>query len=367
MKIECVKEKLLDAVSKAEKITGKNLTLPILSSVVMEAKGTTLKIKATNLDLGLEMEVPVKVVEPGKVALHGSTLANFLSNLPEDSKIVLETTENETFLHTQKTSTKIKTQNHEDFPIIPNILEGKSATINPKEFVKGLRAVWYSSAVTSMKPELSSVYIYSDEEEELIFVATDSFRLAEKRVKMKKGKDLGQVLLPFKNIPEIVRVLEGAKGDVGVIVSANQIAFSWEGTYLVSRIIDGTFPDYKQIIPKEFKTDITLLKQDLLTSLRLANVFSDTFNQVVMKIIPKDGIFELTTKNNDIGENHNIIDAVLKGDPLTISFNYKYIMDSFPSFESDSLSLSFSGLGKPVLIKGISDRSFLYIVMPMNK
>ena len=109
------------------------------------------------------------------------------------------------------------------------------------------------------------------------------------------------------------------------------------------------------------------MKQDLLNALKLANVFSDTFNQIVLRIVPGEKLFEITTKNTTVGENHNVLETVLKGEDLTISFNYKYIIDCFQSIKSDSLSLSFSGLGKPVLVSGVSDRSFLYIVMPMNK
>ena len=140
-----------------------------------------------------------------------------------------------------------------------------------------------------------------------------------------------------------------------------------DGVYLVSRVIDGSFPDYKQIIPKEYKTEVVLLKQDLLSALKLGNVFSDTFNQIILRVVPGEKLFEITTKNTTVGENHNVLETVLKGEDITISFNYKYIIDCFQSIKSDSLALSFSGLGKPLLVKGVSDRSFLYIVMPMNK
>jgi DNA polymerase-3 subunit beta len=365
MKIECVKEKFQSAVALAEKVTGKNLTLPILSCILLETTQTGVKVKATNLDLGIEIEVPVKVLEQGVVAVSGATLSSFLSNL-QDDRVVCESSGESVSLSTQKTSTVVKTFPHEDFPIIPQINKQKTVTLDASIFVDGLRSVWYSAAVTSMKPELSAVYIYPNEDT-LVFVATDSFRLAEKRVPVKKGKEFGSVLVPFKNVPEIIRTLEGVKGEVTVHFDANQIAFSHNGVYLVSRVIDGTFPDYKQIIPKEFKTEVVILKQDLLNALKLANVFSDTFNQVVLRVVPGEKLFEITTKNSNIGENHNTLESVLKGEDLMISFNYKYIIDCFQSIHSDSLSLSFQGLGKPVLIRGVSDRSFLYIVMPMNK
>jgi DNA polymerase-3 subunit beta len=367
MKIECVKEKIIDAIYKAEKITGKNLTLPILSHIYLEAKNSVCIIKATNLDLGLEIEIPVKVIEPGKATVPGTVFLNFISNLSGESKMVLEIINNDLFIHGQKTSTKIKTQPTDDFPIIPQIKDEKSFELDAKDFVRGIKSVWYGAAQTSMKPELSSVYVYYDGVDSLVFVATDSFRLAEKKVKIKKGRDISQILIPLKNVSEIMRILESAEGEVDVKMSSNQLAFSWGGVYLVSRIIDGTFPDYKQIIPKEFKTEVTVLKKDLVNSLKLINVFTDTFNQVVMKISPSEKTFELTTQNSTVGETRNSLDTALTGDDLTISFNYKYLVDCFQSIDTDSLVLSFSGLGKPVLVRGVSDRSFLYIVMPMNR
>ena len=367
MKIECVKERLLEAVQKLEKVTGKNLTLPILSCISFETENSQLTLKATNLDIGIELSVPVKVLTPGKVAIPGSLLLQFLSNIPQSEKITIEQSEGSAIVTTEHTTTVIKTQNHEDFPIIPKIFDGKSIEIKPDEFVSGLRSVWYSAAVTSMKPELSSVYIYHDGEESLVFVATDSFRLAEKKIRTKKTKDFGNVLIPFKNVTEIVRTLEGVKDPVEVVINGNQIAFSWSGAYVVSRIIDGTFPDYKQIIPKESKTEAILLKQDFIQSLKLANVFSDAFNQVVIRVVPGEKLFEIVTRNNDVGENHNTLEAVLKGEDLTISFNYKYIVDCFQSVATDSITLYFQGLGRPLVVRGVSDQSFMYLVMPMNK
>ena len=365
MKIECVKEKIVSSVILAEKVTGKNLTLPILSCIHLKASGSELTIKATNLDLGIEIVIPVKVIEEGSVVVSGSVLVGLLQNL-QDDKVTLESVEGNLVFSTKTTTTSLKTLPDEDFPLIPKVDSNKTVSLEANLLVTGLKSVWYSAAVTSMKPELSSVYIYC-EEESIVFAATDSFRLAEKRVPVKKGKDFGSILIPFKNIPEIIRTLEMIKGEVTVHFDANQIAFEHNGLYLVSRVIDGTFPDYKQIVPKEFKTEVIILKQDLLSALKLSNIFSDNFNQVSMRVIPEEKLFEITTKNTMIGENKNNLDAVLKGEDIVISFNYKYIIDCFQSIHSDSLTLSFQGLSRPVMIRGISDKSFMYIVMPMNK
>jgi DNA polymerase-3 subunit beta len=154
---------------------------------------------------------------------------------------------------------------------------------------------------------------------------------------------------------------------VDVVLDKNQVSFSYKDVFLVSRVVDGVFPDYKQIIPKQYATEITVLKQDFVNTLKLSNVFSDKFNQVNIKIDSKDKICQIKTKNNDIGENTSIIDSRITGDSIEINFNYKYIIDCFQSINSDSVTLSFSGLNRPMVINPVSDQTFRYLVMPMNR
>ncbi len=218
-----------------------------------------------------------------------------------------------------------------------------------------------------MKPELSSVYIYKDGEY-LTFVATDSFRLAEKKIKSSNTSKLSDILLPFKNIQDIIRVLGSFNSDTTVCASKNLISFKNNDTYIVSRIIDGVFPDYRQIIPKTNTTEVVALKQDILNALKISNIFSDKFNQVHLTVDPKTSLFEIQTKNSDIGENQTVVDATLSGDKMEINFNYKYLIDGFQSINSDSVSLQLNGLNRPVVLRPVSgEQTFLYLVMPMNR
>ncbi len=367
MKVECVIEKLSKNILQAEKISGKNHSLSVINCILLEATKNSLIIRSTNLDLGIEITMPVKVVEEGSVAIPAGILGVFLSSIGGDKSVILSKEDNNLLVSTQKNSTHIKTHPVDDFPTIPTVDGVKSFEINPKDFVNGLKSVWYSSAVSSIKSELSSVYVYNDEDDNLIFVATDSFRLAEKKVRVKNIKDFGSLLIPFKNISEIIRVLETGSDLVKVNMEKNQISFSFDGVYLTSRVIDGVFPDYKQIIPKTNTTEVVMLKQDFVNSLKIANIFSNKLNQINIKAIPSKKVFELQTKNSDIGENTNNIDAVLNGEDIDINFNYKYIVDCLQSIDSDSVSLGFGGANKPVVIGGVSDKSFLYLVMPMNR
>ncbi|MCR4334384.1 MAG: DNA polymerase III subunit beta [Patescibacteria group bacterium] len=366
MKIECLKEKLQIAISSAERATGKNLTLPILECIELQAKNNILRIRATNLDLGLEIEMPVKIIEEGIVAVNGSILNSFLLSLPNDKNISLKTDSGNLIISTLSSSAIIKSIPYEDFPNIPTIEKDKVFNISAKDFIKGLKSVWYSSSVSSIKPELSSIFIYH-EDDFIVFVATDSFRLAEKKMKIKKKGDFPNILIPFKNTIEIIKILDGIDSEISLFSNKNQLAIVFDGVYLVSRIIDGVFPDYKQIIPKELKTEAIILKQDIINALKISNIFSDKFHQLNVKLTPSSGSFKLKTKNNDIGENNSTIKSAISGEDIEINFNYKYVADCFQSIDVDSVSLQFNGLNKPVIIRGVGDSSFMYLVMPMNR
>ncbi len=368
MKIECVQEKLKIAIGYAEKIAGKHMTLPVLSCLLIDASSkNNLIIKATNLDLGIEISIPAKIDEIGVVAVPAQIINSFVGGVIRDEKgVSLIMEQSNLKVTTSHSSGVIKTMPADDFPSIPRISDENNFYINGSDFVKGLKSVAYSSSISSIKPELSSVYIYC-EDEFVVFVATDSFRLAEKRIKIKKSKDFGQILIPFKNIPEIIRILELINDEVEVNLNKNQISFNYKGIYLVSRVIDGVFPDYKQIIPKTNTTEITLLKQDLISALKLSNIFSDKFNQINFKIDSINKKCEIKTKNSDIGENTTVLEASISGDGIEINFNYKYIIDCFQSIDSDSVTLYFGGLNRPMVISPVSDNSFRYLVMPMNR
>ncbi|HEY4513360.1 MAG TPA: DNA polymerase III subunit beta [Candidatus Paceibacterota bacterium] len=365
MKLECSVEKLKTAVSQTERITGKNLTLPILNSILLTASGKSLKLRATNLSLGVEIEVSAKIEKEGTLAVSGAILNAVFSNVSIGDNVVLEDKDGNLLVKTRKSQIKLKSNPHEDFPTIPRVA-GKSFGIDSKKFTEGIKGVYYASSVSDIKPEISSVFIYT-KDENLIFVSTDSFRLAEKKVKVKGLEEIPGILIPFKNISEILRVFGEFNGAIEVCFNKNQISFSSENIYLTSRIIDGIFPDYRQIIPKDFNTEAVLLKQDLLNALKLSNVFSDKFNQVNLKVVPKEKIFELSSANNDIGENKTYLDAVMGGEEAELSFNYKYFLDCFQSLFTDSVSIKLSGHSRPIVISPASDPSFTYLIMPMNR
>ena len=365
MKLECGIEKIKEGILQVEKITGKNLTLPILNSILLIAEGKSLKLRATNLSLGVEIEIPAKIEKEGVIAVSGTILAGIFSNIFQNENIHIEGEDGNLLIKTKKSRIKLKGQASDDFPTIP-MVDGKTFEIESKKLVDGIKSVYYSSSLSDIKPEISSVYIYSNEDNP-VFVSTDSFRLAEKKIKINGIEEIPGILIPFKNISEILRIFGEVQDVVRVCFNKNQISFSSNNIYLTSRIIDGVFPDYRQIIPKEFKVEAVVLKQDLLNALKLSNIFSDKFNQINLLINPKEKVFELSSQNNDVGENKTYLDAAIKGEDILLGFNYKYFLDCFQSLNTDSISIRLNQPSKPIVISGNSDDSFTYLIMPMNR
>jgi DNA polymerase-3 subunit beta len=368
MKFECSMEKIRSALITCERLTGKNLTLPVLGAVLWVAENKTLKLRATNLNIGIEVVVPAKIEKEGIVAIRGDVLSSLFGAMQGDSVVGFELVNGNLSVKTKSNTILLKSIPHEDFPTIPSV-DGEKISIGAKKFIEGIRAVYYSASVSEIKPEIGSIYIYP-EDDLLVFVATDSFRLAEKKVKIKQKLTFEGILLPFKNTTEIMKVFDGIDEDLEITLQKNQISFSTTSPtaiYLTSRLVNGSFPDYKQIVPKNSSTQATVLKQDFISSLKISNIFSDKFNEVTLTVKPSEKVFEIEAKNSDIGENTTFISGALEGADVSAKFNYKYIIDCFQSVGVDSLNLELNGTNRAMVIRPVGDASFMYLVMPMNR
>ena len=366
MKIECSQEQLLDSVGLVEKISAKNPNLPVLACILLQVRNKQLLLRATNLDLGIESCIPVKTTEDGMVAVPARTFYNTISSTYGGQFIRLETVKENLSVTTAASKTLVKTIPYEDFPTLPTIKNPKKLNLKTKELLVGLRSVWYSASLSSIKPEQASVYLYSDGNS-LMYVSTDSFRLAEKTVPSSGVVDFQPVLIPLKALADLIRVFEFKEEEVEVHISDTQITFLFDKLYITSRLVDGSFPDYKQIIPKQHTTEAIVLKQDLISAFKKVNIFADKFNQVSFSIKPSKKSFTLSARNSDVGETIETVNAALSGEDVDINFNQKYVTDCFQSINSDSISLVFDGLTKPMVMRGVSDNTFLYLVMPMNR
>lgn len=365
MKIICLKNNIKEAIYLCEKITGKNLSLPILSNILISTEDRSLKFTATNLEIGIEVEIPAKVEKKGKVAVPANIISGFISNISNEENITLESQNENLLVSIPNSSTLIKGQKPDDFPILPKTNEKKEIEIPVSDFIGGLKSVIYAVSFSNIKPEISSIFIYSGKNIPLTFVATDSFRLAEKKFNY-FFPDFKGVLVPQRSASEIIRIFDGKKGKVKIIFDKNQIFFILDNIKFISRLTEGIFPDYQQIIPKKFTTDVIVEKNIFNNNIKTASIFSNKLNEFNVAVNSKNASISIKTSNVEAGEHMANIPAKVTGDELKMTFNHKYIYDCLPHINSEKILLRFSGEGRPLIITGTNDNSFQYIAMPMN-
>lgn len=365
MKFESTVENLRDAVSLAARFVQRQASLPVLNSIHLSTNGEQVVLRATNLECGVEVSVPARVAEQGEVAVQSGALVGFLSNNRGTS--VSAATDGGTLkVKMERASASIKTVPHEDFPILPHVSAENSFTLKASDFSRALRSVLHCASTSNIKPELQAVLI-NGEGGKLYAVATDSFRLAEKYVPLKSKGGVPSLLLPARNAAELVRILDGVKGDVEVYYNDNQTSLQAGPVYYTSRLIDGTFPNYRQIVPDAFNTEAVVLREDLAQALRGLAVFNDKFMQMSLSVHPKEKEVRLVSRNADVGEEECALKAAVSGDAIAMSFNSKYFADGLLPLSGESVRLRMNGAGRPMLIQDVTDDSFFYLAMPMNR
>jgi DNA polymerase-3 subunit beta len=365
MKIGTTKEKILNAILIAERVVGKKESLPILSCILIDAD-KELVIRATNLEAGVEITVPADIQEKGTIAVPATILSQTIRSINGDT-VTLSAEDGNLLIESRGSKTLIKAVPQAEFPVLPTTTSKKGITMNRERITRGLQAVSYAASPSMIRPDLGSIYIVI-KDGSMVSVATDSFRLAEKTITGVGANEESELLIPLKHALELTHILDKIDDDTVTIATEDaQLVLSGGGVRFVSRVVDATFPNYKEIVPKTTATEATLLKADLSEMLRKARVFSGNDQHVGLHVYPKKKIFSATARSNDVGEMSDSIDAALTGEDLDINFHIGYLSECLPSVESDSVVLSFAGPGRPLVIRGASDASFMYLVMPLNR
>jgi len=365
MEITVPHPQLIKALELITKISTKHVTLPVLQCVLMVVTKEKILFKATNLELSIEVVIDGKINEEGVIAIPANTFLQSIQYI-QSPDVVLRVEENVLLIETKQTNTSIKSISFEEFPNIHHLV-GESVLLNRALFALGIKTAAFAASQSSIKPELGSVYIQQKKEHSLTFVSTDSFRLMEKTVPQ-KGVILNQpFLVPQKNAIELARICELLETDPRLVVTENQCAldFSADGVYVTSRLVSGSFPDYEQIIPKEYVTKVTLLKNDLQNAFKKTSVFLNKFLQVSLTVTDK--AVTISSQNNEVGHITDTISAQMNGEELSLNFNQHYVIEPLNHISDESLILNFAGIGRPLVITGASDISLRYLVMPMNR
>lgn len=370
MELIVLKTNLREGITILGKIGSENASLPILKNCLIETHENKIKFSVTNLEVAITSVIPAKVIKDGNITVPLAVLASIINNL-ESERISLETKNNNLVIKTENYQAKIQGTKKEEFPIIPK-LENESEYMEMESGV--LKDIFLSIVIASqssaIRPELGGI-LFDYQINSIKFAATDSFRLAEKMVDENRYKtNIEQkikMIIPLKTVQELTRIMSEKDDDkIKIYFDPNQLLFRTEKFELISRVINGDFPDYQQIIPKETDIEVIINREQLINALKLTGSFSDKMNEIKVSI--KEGVknIELFSSNPILGENQYLIPAKIKGDTVDIVFNWKFLFDGIKNIETEQVTIGLNGDNKPAIIRPMNVQDYFYIIMPIK-
>lgn len=361
------KKKFSEAVQIVSRFADhKNTTLPVLSSILIIAGDDGLKMRATNLEIGVDLKLGEgEIKNKGVVAVPATILQQITNTFTDVGNVILEYIGESLSITNGMGKSLIKTVPYDDFPSIPFPENQKNRIVLSGSLLKPLFTSIASCASSStIRPELASIYLFI-EGGTLTIVATDSFRLVEKKVPLANKGSQGRFLIPAKNALTIAQALPDT--DIIVSFSEHQCSFVSTVGMFISRLTNATYPDYRQIIPKESVVEATVLRKDFENAIKRTSIFSDPFQKIKISFDPKRKLLTFFARNQDIGESLESLPAHLSGNPLDLSFNHRYLSAVLGLTNAENISFLAAGVGRPLIAKGAADASFLYLVSPMNQ
>ncbi len=385
MKFSCLKENFNKGLQVISRVASKNTSLPILNNILIEAKNEIINLTATDLEVGAQSLIRGKIEEEGRITVPAGLLANYINLLPNKQvNVVLRGNDIEIICEKQKT--KIKGIEAADFPIIPKIEKNKCYLINKNELKRAIQQVLLTIMPSETRPEISGALLVfglkdvSGAKDKLFVVGTDSYRLAEKTIGLKvvaeKDKETmvgGRVIVPHNALQELGRILDSEEEEeVRVYTAENQIMFDVGETELVSRLISGQYPDYKQIIPGNFKVKVGFKISELVAGVRTSSLFSQSgINDISLNFRAKPGVVEVSSVNSQTGENKSEIDAnvsiELEEQEIGIVFNYRYLLDGLNALGGDDGVFQMIDNNSPAMLRLAENDDYMYILMPIRQ
>lgn len=363
MKIICTQENLRNGLQQVSRIVGTSQTLPILNNVLLQTENGLLKISATNLEMGMSTSVRCKVEQDGGVCIAAKVLLDLVNNLPNEN-ITIEVGEAETSVSTDRYQTKIKHLPAGDFPSIPSVEDGSLVAIAAADLKEVLDSVSFAASTSETQPEISGIAMRF-EGGKMIAIATDRYRLGEMSIPVQTTDDRA-VIVPHRSVAELSRLLTGIEDSVGLNISTAQMALTVNDTYLVTRLIDGQYPEYGQIIPTESGTIISLGHSDLLSALKTSGIFSKGAGSVTLAYNSEKQVIQIMSSSQGVGESVVDIPCQINGNSGSVIMNYRYMLDLLTNTNYSEIDIHVIDDSKPVVFRPQGKTNFLYLIMPIR-
>lgn len=383
MKLSCTQENFKRAIFNSERMVSKQNTLPILNNILFETNKEGLKLSATNLEIGVSVQIGARIEKEGKITIPAKLISNFVNNLPQGENVEIEVDNQNLKIKSGHSKAIIKGLMAEDFPLLPK--KSSEYILNiPSLKLKGIISRLITCvAINEARQELSGVNMIL-KEKEILFASTDSFRLIENKLALEESMIDGgykefiekknNIIVPANTLIELARIIPNEiEGEIRIAIEEGQIFFETDGTKIVSRLINGKYPEYQHIIPKEFKTSVLGKKQEIQSAIKMASIFSSTkTSEIVFKIDAENKKSFVEARSAETGENSSELNLDIVGPSQEVIFNSKYLLDGINIIGTEKAAISLNNESSPVAIKEVDEKTgevlgeYIYIVMPIK-
>jgi len=378
MKFSCLQDNLKQGLSIVSHLTAKNVNFPILNNVLVKIDEKVIKFITTNLEVAINVGVRGKVDMAGEFTVPARLFYDYIALLPND-RVDMEVKENSIHIQSGAYDTKIKGQISGDFPLLPTINREKSYFIRGKDFKRALEQVIFAVSSNEIRPEISGVYFSfnSGRPGEILLVGTDSYRLAERKISLlpadiRQSSELKKdIIVPFKTLTEVNHILSvlGTLGDdiLEISVADNQVLFAYDAVELIGRLIEGQYPNYRQIIPDNFQTKAIIYRDEFLKTIKSASLFATGLNDISIRINVLSGDVKISSLNSQTGEQMAALKAGIEGRDNEVTLNYKYILDFLNCINENEIEFKMIDANNPCLLVPKDNKDYLYIAMPIRR
>ena len=366
MKVSVSQDALLESLKIVSRAVSGHNTLPVLGNILMRTEGERLFLSATNLEISISTSIKADVKEEGAITIPAKILTSYTSLLNKDEDVQFSVTEGSTLeIKSKSSKTKIKGIAAEEFPKIAEISEGSQITLPSRDFRSIVHEVAFASQENASRPILSGV-LFNASKKQLKIAATDSYRLSEKNVELIDTVEDISCVIPVKTLFEADR-LAPIGDNIYITISENQVMFSVDETQLISRLIEGQFPDYTQIIPKEHSTSIEVDREGLTLAMRRVSIFAKENNQHVKLEIGADDNLVIYTDSTQVGEERTTISVKVEGDANIIALNADYVLDVLNALNEEKVvRIELEGKMTPAVFKKEKNNDFIHLIMPLK-
>ena len=365
-----MQENLARGLSLVSRAVSSRATLPVLANVLLKTQDGGLRLTATNLEIGISVWVPGKIEVDGTMTVPARLLTDMVAGLPSGERVDLELEKGNTLLiRARSYTTRLRGIDAEEFPVIPAAGERPTTQISQKALRRALGEVTFAAAADETRPILTGVLTQLSGET-LTLAAADNYRIAVKTLDLLQSVEETSVVIPARSYVELMRILGDSDEPVDIILAQakSQVIFKVDTTEVVSRLIDGQFPNYQSVLPTSHSTRALVDRDELLKAVRLTALIASSSANVVRLGFGEEANPAAIAVNAkaDIGDAEGRVEAQLEGDPVTIAFNARYMVEALQNMDGEQLAIELSGPLAPGVLKPVDDPAYVHVIMPVR-